>query len=93
MPFESAIDFFNDFLMTGGTVIAIVDEDLFIEEKMYTENEGLVEFIDQDTYLVEEQNSGILWVIRNDTVIYKDIFRSQHEGHHHLPNWTRIVSE
>lgn len=71
---------------------SFVGEELFAREKIYTENEGLVEFIDEDTYLVEEQNSGILWVIRNDTVIYKDVFDSQHDGHHHLPNWTRIVS-
>lgn len=68
-----------------------VGKEAFIKNKIRTNTEGLQEFIDSTTYFVEEQNSGILWVIRDDKVIYKNVFKSQHEGHHHLPNWTRII--
>lgn len=70
---------------------SFIGEDIFRKNKIYTKNEGLVEFIAPDTYFVEEQNSGLLWVIHNDTVIYKNVLKSQHEGYHHLPNWTRII--
>jgi hypothetical protein len=40
---------------------------------------------------VEEQNSGVLWVLGDEGVLYKDVMPSHHEGHHHLPNWTRII--
>ena len=68
-----------------------IGDSLFIANKIYTKNEGLMEFIDPSTYFVEEQNQGLLWVIKNDKVIYKNVFKSQHKGHHHLPNWTRII--
>ena len=60
--------------------------------EIFTKTEGLQEFINPNTYFVEEQNSGLLWIIRNDEVIYKNVFKSQHEGYHHLPNWTRIIN-
>lgn len=65
---------------------------VFRENRIYTVNEGLMEFLGPTSYFVEEQNSGILWVIENGEVIYKNVLPSQHPGHHHLPNWTRIVS-
>lgn len=68
-----------------------IGDSIFRANKIYTENEGLVEFIDPNTYFVEEQNSGLLWVIQNNQVIYKNVFKSQHPGYHHLPNWTRII--
>jgi len=68
-----------------------IGDSLFIENDIYTKNEGLMEFIDASTYFVEEQNQGLLWVIDDDKVIYKNVFKSQHKGHHHLPNWTRII--
>jgi len=71
----------------------IVGEEVFRKNEIFTVNEGLFEFIDSSTYFVEEQNEGLLWVIRNDSVIYKDVFRSQHEGYHHLPNWNRIIKK
>jgi len=46
MPFESAIDFFNDFLMTGGTVIAIVGGiftiTLILSSRKDAKEEGLI---------------------------------------------------
>ncbi|MGC9344076.1 MAG: arylsulfotransferase family protein, partial [Bacteroidales bacterium] len=70
---------------------SFIGDSIFRANKIFTVNEGLMEFIDPETYFVEEQNSGLLWVIRDDEVIYKNVLKSQHEGHHHLPNWTRIV--
>lgn len=70
---------------------SIVGEEVFRGNWIYTINEGLMEFIDTNTYFVEEQNEGVLWVIRDETVLYKNVLKSPHEGYHHLPNWTRII--
>ena len=70
---------------------SFIGDSIFRANKIYTNSEGLQEFIDSETYFVEEQNSGLLWIIRDDEVIYKNVFKSQHEGYHHLPNWTRII--
>ena len=70
-----------------------IGDSIFRTNKIYTRSEGLQEFIDPETYFIEEQNSGLLWIIRDDEVIYKNVFNSQHEGYHHLPNWTRIINE
>ncbi len=66
-------------------------DSIFKANQIWTPTEGIQDFIDENTYFVEEQNQGLLWVIKNDEVVYKDVFRSQHEGYHHLPNWTRVV--
>lgn len=68
-----------------------IGESVFRNHRIYTETEGLMEFIDSTTYFVEEQNPGLLWIIKDDKVIYKNVLKSQHKGHHHLPNWTRII--
>ncbi len=70
---------------------SFIGDSVFRANKIFTVNEGLVEFIDPETYFVEEQNSGLLWIIRDNEVIYKNVLKSQHPGYHHLPNWTRIV--
>lgn len=71
--------------------ISFVADSTFRANQIFTKNEGLSEFLGDNTFFVEEQNPGLLWVIRNDSVIYKNVLKSQHEGHHHLPNWTRVV--
>lgn len=75
----------------SGSTGAIWDS-VFLANQIFTATEGLIEFIDPQTCFVEEQNSGLLWVIKNNEVVYKDVFRSQHEGYHHLPNWNRIIN-
>lgn len=72
---------------------SFIGDSIFRANKIFTQSEGLVEFINQNTYFVEEQNSGILWVIMDDKVIYKNVLKSQHEGYHHLPNWIRIIKD
>jgi hypothetical protein len=70
---------------------SFIGDSVFRANKIFTMSEGLMEFIDPSTYFVEEQNSGLLWIISNDKVIYKNVLKSQHEGYHHLPNWIRII--
>lgn len=70
---------------------SFIGDSVFRENKIFTINEGLVEFLNPTTYFVEEQNSGLLWVISGHNVLYKNVVKSQHEGYHHLPNWTRII--
>jgi hypothetical protein len=63
----------------------------FVENEIFTHTEGKAEHMPDGSIFVEEQNSGLIWVIKDDKAIYKDVFKSQHEGYHHLPNWTRII--
>ena len=66
-------------------------EDVMAEHKIMTFSEGLQEFLPDGTAFIEEQNTGILWVIGDEGVLYKGVHPSHHEGYHHLPNWTRII--
>ncbi|MEM7160893.1 MAG: arylsulfotransferase family protein [Bacteroidota bacterium] len=73
-------------------VFEFIGQNVFQRNTIFTLNEGLAEPLAPDTFFIEEQNSGKLWVISGEEVIYKNVLNSQHEGYHHLPNWTRIVS-
>lgn len=64
---------------------------LMREGEIMTFSEGLQEFLPDGSVFVEEQNSGVLWVLGEEGILYKDVMASHHEGHHHLPNWTRII--
>ncbi len=79
-------DYHNDSL-------SFIGDSIFRNNRIFTYSEGLQEFIDDSTYFVEEQNTGLLWVIRGDEVLYKNVLKSQHEGYHHLPNWNRIIKK
>ncbi len=68
-----------------------IGDSIFRANSIFTYTEGLQEFLDEETFFVEEQNSGVQWILQNDSVIYKEVYDSQHEGYHHLPNWTRII--
>lgn len=72
---------------------SVIGDSIFKANQIFTYSEGLVEFIRPDMYFVEEQNSGKLWVIKDDEVVYKNVLKSQHPGYHHLPNWTRIIKK
>ncbi len=76
---------------TGG--ISFIGDSLFRANRLFSSTEGLHEFINDSTYFIEEQNVGYFWVIQNDEVIYKNVFKSQYEGYCHLPNWTRIIKQ
>jgi hypothetical protein len=70
----------------------ILDEEIFRENKIFSHSESLVEYITPDTYFIEEQNQGVLWIISDGEVVYKNGLKSHHEGYFHLPNWSRIIS-
>lgn len=65
--------------------------DLMAAEGIMTFSEGLQEALPGDMWFLEEQNSGILWVVGPDGVAYRGVHPSHHDGHHHLPNWTRVL--
>lgn len=65
--------------------------DLMAEGGVMTASEGLQEPLPGDLWFLEEQNSGELWVVGPGGVLYHDVHPSHHEGHHHLPNWTRVL--
>lgn len=72
---------------------SFIADSVFRANRIFTMTEGLVDFYKPNTCLVEQQNYGVLWVIEDDEVIYKNVLKSQHEGYHHLPNWTRVVKD
>jgi hypothetical protein len=90
---QVAGDFYSNIIRydfaTGN--ISFIGDSVFRANKIFTNTEGLVDFIDPSTYFVEEQNTGLIWVIKDDEVIYKNVLASQHDGYHHLPNWIRII--
>ena len=52
----------------------VIQEDVFITNEIFTNTEGMVQQLNDSTYFVEEQNSGVLWVINNEKkVVYKCI--------------------
>lgn len=65
--------------------------DLMADVGMMTASEGLQEALPGGHWFVEEQNAGELWVLGPSGVLYHDVHASHHEGHHHLPNWTRVL--
>ena len=65
--------------------------DLMAEAGIMTASEGLQEALPGGRWFLEEQNSGELWVVGPEGVMYHDVHASHHDGHHHLPNWTRVL--
>lgn len=70
-----------------------LEDSSFVENEIFTLTEGMSEVLENGNIFVEEQNSGLLWVLKDGEVIYKNVLPSHHEGYHHLPNWTRILSD
>ncbi len=71
----------------------VIGDSAFLNNNIFSISESLQEFIDPKTYFVEEQNSSVLWVIKDNEVIYKNVLKSPHEGYHHLTNWTRVINK
>jgi hypothetical protein len=65
----------------------------FDNNSIFTYTEGKAEQLPDGSIFIEEQNSGLIWVLKDDKAIYKGVYKSQHEGYHHLPNWTRIIND
>lgn len=68
-----------------------IGDSIFTSNQIFTATEGLQEFVNDSVFFVEEQNSGLIWILTENEVLYKNVFKSRHKGYHHLPNWTRIV--
>ncbi len=71
---------------------SVIADSAIKKNKIFSITEGLIDFYEPGSVFIEEQNSGILWIIKGDEVVYKNVLDSHHEGYHHLPNWTRIVN-
>lgn len=85
--FNSEIVRYN--LATGA--FSLLENEVMYENNIFTNTEGLVERLDPKTLFIEEQNTGILWVVKEGEVLYKNVLPSQHEGYHHLANWSRVI--
>ena len=68
-----------------------IASEVFEENEIFSFTESLVDEIPGGGYYIEEQNSSVLWIIKDDEVLYKKILPSQHEGYHHLANWGRVM--
>lgn len=68
-------------------------DSIFREQQIFTYTEGKQEFLKDGRVLIEEQNSGVVWVLRGDSVLYKNVFSSHHEGYHHLTNWITTITK
>lgn len=65
--------------------------EVFEQERIFSFTEGLHELLPDGSYFVEEQNSSVLWVLKEDKVLYRDVLPSHHDGFHHLSNWARVL--
>ena len=92
---EIAGDFYSNIVRYdfGNDSLSFIGDSVFRANKIFTYTEGLMEFTDPSTYFVEEQNTGLIWIIKDDSILYKNVLKSQHEGYHHLPNWNRVIKK
>jgi hypothetical protein len=67
------------------------EKEVFAENQIFTFTEGMQEYLPDGSIFIEEQNSGVLWVLKNHEVIYKAVHPSHEEGYHHLPNWIKVI--
>jgi hypothetical protein len=69
-----------------------VENRIMSNNNIYTMTEGVVDVLPGGGYFVEEQNSSLLWVIKDGKVRFKGVLPSHHEGYHHLANWARVMN-
>ncbi len=67
------------------------NKEAYAQHDVYSFTEGLFELLPNGDVLIEEQNPSLLWVFRKDSLLYKGVLPSHHDGYHHLLNWTRVV--
>ena len=68
-----------------------IEQEVFDTHRIFSYTEGLQDKLPGGGYFVEEQNSSVLYVIKDGEVLYRDVLKSQHEGYHHLSNWARLM--
>ncbi len=67
------------------------NKEVYAQHGVYSFTEGLFEELPNGDVFIEEQNPSLIWVFRQDSLMFKGILPSHHEGHHHLLNWSRPV--
>lgn len=68
------------------------EKEVFKANQIFTFTEGMQEYLSDGRVFVEEQNSAVLWVLKNNEVLYKGVMDSHEEGYHHLTNWIRVIN-
>lgn len=68
-------------------------KDVFVEEKIYTQDQGLHEFLSNGDLFVESQNKAEWYLIRGNQVILRAHPSAKSEGKVDLPNWVRIYEK
>jgi hypothetical protein len=85
--FASGITFYN----LATKEFSAPYDSIFKANQIFTHTEGMQEHLGNGYYFVEEQNSGFIYVLNQNKVIYQSVLKSHHEGYHHLTNWIRII--
>lgn len=68
-----------------------VENEVLKQHDLFTYTEGLLEALPSGGYLIEEQNASVLWVVKDGSVLYKDVLKSPYDGYHHISNWARLM--
>tara|TARA_B100001063_G_scaffold15856_1_gene12232 strand:+ start:3104 stop:4381 length:1278 start_codon:yes stop_codon:yes gene_type:complete len=68
-------------------------EKAITKNEIYSFTEGLCEKLEDGSFFIEEQNSSLIWILKNDSVLYKNVLKSKYTDYHHLSNWTRIIKK
>jgi len=64
--------------------------DQFELNDIFTHTEGLSTLLENGDLFVEEQESGLLWLFNEDSLLLRTYIPSPLHGYHHIPNWTRV---
>lgn len=78
--------------LRNGAFSSMADS-VFRANQIFTFTEGMQEYLEDGSIFIEEQNSGVLWVVKDDKVLYKNVKDSHEAGYHHLPNWIRVIKD
>jgi hypothetical protein len=70
----------------------VYESEVYKANGIHTFTEGMQEVLPDGSLWIEEQNSGKLWIFKDGELRYRNVLKSHHDGHHHLPNWTRILT-
>jgi hypothetical protein len=62
----------------------------FDNQRIYTNSQGLCEFLSNGDVFVESQNQGTIFILNNDEIVLKKVLLTDMENHIELPNWFRI---
>lgn len=63
---------------------------VFSEQQILTPTEGLLETLPNGDVYVENQNNGLIYVLNQDGLIYKNAFPTPEKDFFYMPNWTRV---